>query len=86
MFTRAVLVCPDRDYYLKNDARSTTVRNAYVKYVADMFKLIGDDSVTANKKAQSILSLETALAKAQVSRVELRDPIKTYNKIFNRRF
>jgi putative endopeptidase len=45
-----------------------------------MFKLVGDDESLAQQKAQSILDLETALAKAQLSRVELRDPIKTYNK------
>lgn len=71
---------PDRDYYLKNDARSTNIRTAYVKYITDMFKLVGDDDATAQKKAQEILNLETALAKAQMSRVEMRDPIKTYNK------
>ncbi len=71
---------PDRDYYLKNDAHSQTIRNEYIKYITDMFKLVGDDSITANKKAQNILGLETASAKAQLSRVELRDPIKTYNK------
>ena len=42
--------------------------------------MVGDDEATAQHKAQSILNLETALAKAQLSRVELRDPIKTYNK------
>jgi putative endopeptidase len=71
---------PDRDYYLKNDARSQMIRAAYLSYVTDMFKLVGDDSVTASKKAASIMDLETALAKAQLSRVEMRDPIKTYNK------
>jgi putative endopeptidase len=71
---------PDRDYYLKNDARSQNVRTEYVKYITDMFKMVGDDEATAQHKAQSILSLETALAKAQLSRVELRDPVKTYNK------
>ena len=71
---------PDRDYYLKNDARSQTIRTEYVKYVTDMFKLVGDDDAIAQKKAQQILNLETALAKAQMSRVEMRDPIKTYNK------
>ncbi len=71
---------PDRDYYLKNDARSQHIRAEYVKYVTDMFKLVGDDEATASWKANSILALETALAKAQMSRVEMRDPIKTYNK------
>ncbi len=71
---------PDRDYYLKDDSRSRNVRTQYVSYITDMFKLVGDDSITAGNKAQEILGLETALAKAQLSRVELRDPIKTYNK------
>ncbi|HEY2727938.1 MAG TPA: M13 family metallopeptidase N-terminal domain-containing protein, partial [Parafilimonas sp.] len=59
---------PDRDYYLKNDARSQTIRTEYVKYVTDMFKLVGDDDAAAQKKAEQILNLETALAKAQMSR------------------
>jgi putative endopeptidase len=71
---------PDKDYYLKNDARSQLIRTEYVGYVTDMFKLTGDDEATAQRKAQNILGLETALAKAQLSRVELRDPVKTYNK------
>lgn len=71
---------PDRDYYLKDDARSRNIRNEYVKYITDMFKLVGDDEATAGQKAHYILNLETALAKAQLSRVEMRDPIKTYNK------
>jgi putative endopeptidase len=74
------LSLPDRDYYLKNDARNQNIRTEYLKYVADMFKLVGDDESVAQQKAQNILNLETALAKAQLSRVELRDPVKTYNK------
>lgn len=71
---------PDRDYYLKNDDRSKAIRTAFLSYVTDMFKLVGDDSVTAKTKANSIVSLETGLAKAQLSRVEMRDPQKRYNK------
>lgn len=71
---------PDRDYYLKDDSRSKAVRAAYVSYVTDMFKLVGDDAATAEKKANAIMALETGLAKAQMSRVEMRDPQKTYNK------
>jgi len=74
------LSLPDRDYYLKSDSRSQTIRSEYVKYITDMFKLVGDDEKTAQWKANSILNLETALAKSQLSRVELRDPVKTYNK------
>lgn len=71
---------PDRDYYLKDNARNITIRKAYVSYVTDMFKLVGDDAVTADRKANEIMALETGLAKSQMSRVEMRDPIKTYNK------
>jgi putative endopeptidase len=77
---QAGITLPDRDYYLKNDARNKNIREAYLSYVTDMFKLVDDDSVAAKSKANSILSLETDLAKAQMSRVELRDPKKTYNK------
>jgi putative endopeptidase len=71
---------PDRDYYFKEDARSKLIRAEYLKYVNDMFILTGDDGNAALRKAHAILGLETGLAKAQLSRVELRDPIKTYNK------
>jgi len=71
---------PDRDYYLKNDARSIAIRAAYLSYVTDMFKLVGVDSVIAQANALAIMELETGLAKAQNSRVEMRDPKKTYNK------
>lgn len=71
---------PDRDYYLKNNQRSKTIREAYLSFITDMFKLTGTDPADAAKKAQSILALETGLAKLQMSRVEMRDPQKTYNK------
>ncbi len=71
---------PDRDYYLKTDPHYQMIRAAYINYITDMFKLVGDDSVVAKQKASEILSLETALANAQWSRVAMRDPIKTYNK------
>jgi putative endopeptidase len=74
------ITLPDRDYYLKTDARSQTIRAEYVKFITDMFKLVGDDNTTAQQKAQHILNLATALAKAQISRVELRDAYKRYNK------
>lgn len=71
---------PDRDYYLKNDMRSKTIREAYVSYVTDMFNMTGDNISEASQKAHDILALETGLAKLQMSRVERRDPKKTYNK------
>jgi len=79
-FSQGGTSLPDRDYYLKNDSRSKMIRDAYVKYITDMFKMVGEDEATAQHKAEEILSLETGLATAQKSRVEMRDPIKTYNK------
>jgi putative endopeptidase len=71
---------PDRDYYLKDDPRSKNIRAEYLKYLITMFKLCGSDAAAAETKANSILRLETILAGAQMSRVEMRDPNKLYNK------
>lgn len=71
---------PDRDYYLKTDARSKMIQQAYLSYITDMFVLTGEDSVAAKAKAQKIYDLEKSLAIVQMSRVEMRDPQKTYNK------
>ena len=70
---------PDRDYYLKNDARSTKIRAAYRDHLTKMFGLI--DDAQAAQDADKIIQLETALARAQMARVEMRDPYKTYNKL-----
>lgn len=71
---------PDRDYYFKNDARSTNIRNTYSQHLTKMFGLLGEDAATAQRHAEAVLRIETALAKAQMSRTEMRDPYKTYNK------
>lgn len=71
---------PDRDYYFKNDARSVNIRNEFISNLISMFKLVGKTEAEATANAWSVMRIETALAKAQLSRVELRDPIKTYNK------
>src|SRR6476469_3459253 len=71
---------PDRDYYIKNNTRSTTIRTAYAQHLKNMFVLIGEDATTAQSHADAVLRIETALAKAQNSRTEMRDPYKTYNK------
>lgn len=71
---------PDRDYYIKNDARSTNIRNTYSQHLTKMFGLLGEDAATAQRHAEAVIRIETALAKAQMSRTEMRDPYKTYNK------
>ncbi|MBG8552183.1 M13 family metallopeptidase [Hymenobacter guriensis] len=75
------LSMPDRDYYLKDDARSRAVRAAYQKYLTNTFQLLGDNEATARKNAATVQRLETRLAKASKSRVELRDPYANYNKM-----
>jgi putative endopeptidase len=71
---------PDRDYYLKDDARSRDIRTHYEKHVARMFELAGDAPALAAVRAKVVLDLETRMARAQWTRVELRNPQKTYNK------
>ena len=71
---------PDRDYYLKDDARSTNIRKAYREHLERMFGLVGENAATSAYSADAVIRIETALAKAQYSRVEMRDPYKTYNK------
>lgn len=71
---------PDRDYYLKNDARTTRIQDAYKTYITKLFTLTGVDQATAQKNAETIFNIEKQLAAAQMARVEMRDPHKTYNK------
>ena len=70
---------PDRDYYLLNDDKMKTARAQYADHVAKMLTLAGDK--TAAKDAKDIVALETELAKIQWTKVENRDPVKTYNKV-----
>ena len=72
---------PDRDYYTKTDERSKSTRDAYLKHVAKMFELMGDDPARAAGASQTVLALETKLAGASLTRVELRDPEKLYHRV-----
>ncbi|HYM74421.1 MAG TPA: M13 family metallopeptidase [Candidatus Dormibacteraeota bacterium] len=65
---------PDRDYYLKTDAKSEELRKAYVAHVQKMFELLGDKPDAAAAEAQTVMRIETALAKGSMTRVERRDP------------
>lgn len=71
---------PDRDYYLKDDSRSVKIREAYQTYMTTLFTLTGSSAAEASKKANAIMAIEKQLAEAQMARVEMRDPHKTYNK------
>jgi putative endopeptidase len=65
---------PDRDYYLKTDAKSVELRQAYVAHVQKIFELLGDAPGVAASEAQIVLRIETALAKGSLTQVERRDP------------
>ncbi|RYY08810.1 MAG: M13 family peptidase, partial [Cytophagaceae bacterium] len=71
----------DRDYYLKNDGRSKIIRAAYKAYMVSVFQLLGDAPSVAATNADAVLALETKMAQASRSRVELRDRLKNYNKV-----
>jgi predicted metalloendopeptidase len=71
---------PDRDYYLKaDDKRMADIKAKYEQHVAKVLTLAGDKDAAA--KAKAIVAFETELAKVQWTRVELRDPNKSYNKM-----
>lgn len=72
---------PDRDYYLKDDERSKTIRTEYVNHLQNMFQLMGNAAGVAQEKAQTVVSIETKLAQASRARVDLRDPYANYNKM-----
>jgi putative endopeptidase len=72
---------PDRDYYLKDDAKSKELRDKYVAHVAKMLQLAGETADAAAADAAGVLDLETRLARASSTRVENRDPQKTYHKM-----
>ena len=65
---------PDRDYYVKDDKKSVDLRAEYVTHVQKMFELLGDQADVAATEAQTVMRIETALAKGSMTRVERRDP------------
>jgi putative endopeptidase len=71
---------PDRDYYLKTDDDSKKIRDQYLAHVTKMFELLGDTPAKAAENATAVLALETRLAEASMTRVERRDPDKTYHR------
>jgi endothelin-converting enzyme/putative endopeptidase len=72
---------PDRDYYVREDAKSRATRDRYVAHVATLFELSGQDSARAKAAAASVLAFETELAKAQLTRVERRNPYNVTNHV-----
>jgi putative endopeptidase len=79
-FSQGGLGMPDRDYYFEKDERTAKIRDAYKEYQVKLLTLMGEDSTAAKKDAADIYKLEEALAGASMTRVEMRDPYKLYNK------
>lgn len=78
-FGQGGLGLPNRDYYLNQDPKSKEIRQKYQDYIAEIFTLSGVSAADAKAKAAKILQLETKMAKASKSRVELRDPEANYH-------
>jgi putative endopeptidase len=70
---------PDRDYYFRDDDKSKQLRADYEQHVAKMLELAGNAPEKATAGAKTVMTIETALAKASRTRVELRDPEKNYH-------
>ena len=71
----------ERDYYLSDDAQVKAVRDAYAKYIKQILVLAGNDEATAQRKADATMRIETRIAKASKSQVELRDVQANYHKM-----
>ncbi|HSN21071.1 MAG TPA: M13 family metallopeptidase N-terminal domain-containing protein, partial [Usitatibacter sp.] len=72
---------PDRDYYVKDDERSREIRAKYVAHVARTFELLGDAPDAAKPEAETVMRIETALARASLARVDRRDPYKLFHRM-----
>ena len=72
---------PDRDYYLKTDADSVSIRAAYLAHIAKMLVLAGETEAAAKMQAKTVMAIETALAKSALDNVTRRDPQLTYHRL-----
>ncbi len=70
---------PEKDYYLRTGEKDVKLRAEYVAHVAKMLTLAGAPLAQAQIEAANIMALETALAKASLGVVDMRDPEKTYH-------
>jgi putative endopeptidase len=71
---------PDRDVYLVDNPRFKQFRDAYVQHLVNLYTLAGSAPADAQADAQKVLALETKLAQAQMSRIQMRDPNAVYHK------
>ena len=74
---------PDRDFYLKDDAKSLELRKAYLAHVQKVFELLGDKPEVAARESDTVMRIETALAKGSLTQVERRNPKNLDHKMSN---
>ncbi|HYR19579.1 MAG TPA: M13 family metallopeptidase [Myxococcales bacterium] len=72
---------PDRDYYVKDDPKMQETRKRYQEFAANLFELAGVPEADARKQAETVMRIETALAKSSMTRVDRRDPYKVYHRL-----
>jgi len=72
---------PDRDFYFRTDTATQRIQSEYKKYVANNLQAVGYDAAKAKDAAEAIYKLEASLADKSMSRVQLRDPYASYNKM-----
>jgi len=77
---------PEREYYLKEDAKSKEIRGKYLQHVARTFELLGEKAPVAKAHALAVMELETRLAKASMTMEERRNPNAVYNKMTRAEF
>ncbi|HQV01294.1 MAG TPA: M13 family metallopeptidase N-terminal domain-containing protein, partial [Bacteroidia bacterium] len=81
MLMQGGLGLPDRDYYFNTDARTSSIRTAYVNHLKAQFVLLGYDDAKATGAAKDVMQIETDLAKASRTMADRRDPYLNYNKV-----
>lgn len=75
------LTLGQKEYYLDTDEPTTRIRDAYKQHIVKMFTLCGFDEAIARQKMESVLAIETRIAQASYSRVQMRDPVANYHKL-----
>ena len=70
-----------KDYYIEEDEATVNIRNKFQEHIVTMFKLLGDTEEQAKARMQDVLRIETRLAKASLSNVEMRNPENIYHKM-----
>lgn len=70
-----------KDYYIDTDSATVNIREKFKQHIINMFKLAGVDEAVAQKNMEAVMEIETRIAKASFSNVELRDPAANYHKM-----